>query len=95
LVELSGAGLGSRPEDPQGLAEKILYLSSNSDLCREMGQNGFAFALANSSRNRLADGYLSLLQKTVDENKALDQFETNRISKKAEKISSGKESVSV
>ena len=95
LVELSGAGLGSPPEDQRGLAKKILCLSSDSDLCREMGQNGFAFVLANSSRNRLADSYLSLLQKTVGENKALDQLRTNRISEKAEKISRGKESVSV
>jgi colanic acid biosynthesis glycosyl transferase WcaI len=95
LVELCGAGLGSRPEDSRGLAEKILYLSSDSDLCREMGQSGLAFVLANSSRERLADSYLSLLQKTMGASEALNHFETNRISEKAEKISRSKESVSV
>jgi glycosyltransferase involved in cell wall biosynthesis len=95
LVERCGAGLGSRPEDSRGLAEKILYLSSDSDLCHEMGQSGLAFVLANSSRNRLADSYLSLLQKTVGENETLNQLETNRISEKAEKNNRSKESVSI
>ena len=61
LVELSGAGLGSRPEDPEGLAEKILFLKDNPDLCREMGQAGYAFVVANSSLGRVASHYLELL----------------------------------
>jgi colanic acid biosynthesis glycosyl transferase WcaI len=65
LVELSGAGLGSRPEDPRGLAEKILYLEGNPGVRAEMGQNGFAFVVTNSSRQRLADTYLDLLKKTA------------------------------
>jgi colanic acid biosynthesis glycosyl transferase WcaI len=93
LVEISGAGLGSRPEDSQGLSEKILYLSENPDLCGEMGQSGLAFVLANSSRERLADAYLNLLKTTVDKTGNLSNFETNRISKKAENISREKVSV--
>jgi len=65
LVEISGAGLGSKPEDPAGLAEKILYLKENPDLRVEMGRSGYAFVLANSSRVRLADGYLGLLETTA------------------------------
>jgi colanic acid biosynthesis glycosyl transferase WcaI len=96
LVEMSGAGLGSRPEDPQGMAEKILYLRDNSVLCREMGQSGYSFALANSSRTRLADNYLNLLMKNVKAKTALVQNQGNQIEIKVEDINRKKrESVSV
>lgn len=80
LVELSGAGLGSKPEDPVGLAEKILYLKNNPEQCHEFGRNGYAFVLANSSRKRLADNYLELLSKTTGRK----EIEANRIRRKAE-----------
>jgi colanic acid biosynthesis glycosyl transferase WcaI len=70
LVEISGTGLGSKPEDPRGLAEKILYLKENPQLRAEMGRSGFAFVLANSSRQHLADDYLDLLEKTAGKAKS-------------------------
>jgi glycosyltransferase involved in cell wall biosynthesis len=84
LVEVSGAGLGSKPEDPRGLAEKILYLKENPDLRSEMGRSGFAFALANCSRRRLADRYFDLLKKTAEtESRPIG---AHKIEKKAENI---------
>jgi colanic acid biosynthesis glycosyl transferase WcaI len=97
LVELSGAGLGSRPEDPQGLAEKVLYLRDDSTLCREMGQCGYSFVLANSSRRRLAEEYFELLNKITAKQAISSQKEPYQISIKAENNSSEKkrETVSV
>ena len=54
-----------RPEDPEGLAEKILFLKDNPDLCREMGQAGYAFVVANSSLGRVASHYLELLGQLI------------------------------
>ncbi len=86
LVELSGAGLGSRPEDPQGIAEKIQYLRDNNDICLEMGESGYSFALANSSRSRLADYYLELLKKNVGKGTITTQINSNQIEIKVENI---------
>jgi glycosyltransferase involved in cell wall biosynthesis len=66
LVENAGAGLAARPEDPQDLAAKIEYLYDRSDICHKMGQCGYSFALANCSRNRLAEEYLDTLAHIVN-----------------------------
>ena len=66
LVESSGAGVGSTPENAAELAEKILMLSSRPDLCDQMGRDGYTFALANCSRTRLADQYLEVLNSVVN-----------------------------
>lgn len=65
LIENAGAGLAVRPEDAGDLAEKIMILFNDRELCRNSGRNGYSFALANCSRNRLADQYLEILQKVV------------------------------
>ncbi|HEX2898038.1 MAG TPA: glycosyltransferase family 4 protein [candidate division Zixibacteria bacterium] len=65
LVEQSGAGIGVSPENSRELADQITYLFQNPELCREMGESGFAFALANASRSSLADRYLDVLEKLV------------------------------
>jgi colanic acid biosynthesis glycosyl transferase WcaI len=65
LVERAGAGIGATPEDPQDLASKILFLHSRPELRKQLGQDGYTFALANCSRTRLADQYLKLLNGMV------------------------------
>lgn len=67
LVEQSGAGIGVTPENCRELAGQISYLFQNPELCLEMGESGYAFALANASRSSLADRYLDVLKKLVIE----------------------------
>ncbi len=67
LVENSGAGIGVTPENSQELAEQISRLYRDPVLCTEMGESGYAFALANASRPNLADRYLDVLKKLVIE----------------------------
>ena len=62
LVERSGAGIGSTPEDSHEMAEKILFLCRNENLRRKMGDDGYTFAVANASRKRLANNYLAVLE---------------------------------
>ncbi|MGH8014790.1 MAG: glycosyltransferase family 4 protein [Candidatus Zixiibacteriota bacterium] len=65
LVEVSGAGLGVTPEDSIALAAQIEFLSENNELCLKMGERGHSFALANASRQRLAENYLKVLTNLV------------------------------
>jgi len=65
LIESAGAGLAARPEDAGDLAEKIMILHNDRGLCRNLGESGYSFALANCSRARLADQYFEILQATI------------------------------
>lgn len=62
LIESAGAGLAARPEDARDLAEKIMILYNDRRLCRSLGESGYSFAMANCSRERLADQYLEVLR---------------------------------
>ena len=68
LVESAGAGIGITPEDSDELAVNIEQLEKDEELRHQMGQSGYAFALANASRKRLADDYLRLLDAVVSGN---------------------------
>jgi len=70
LVEQSGAGIGVTPENSLELAEAIKFLLENEALRRQMGENGYAFVLANASRKKLADDYLKILQDMVHGNRS-------------------------
>jgi len=65
LVEKSGAGLGARPEDADDLALKIIHLRHDREMRRAMGRDGYSFALANSSRARLAEDYKVILKGVI------------------------------
>ena len=65
LVESAGAGIGITPEDSGELATEIEHLQRDEKLCLQMGQSGYAFAVANASRRRLAADYLWLLDAVV------------------------------
>ena len=67
LVESAGAGIGITPEDSDELAAEIEHLQKDEELRLQMGQSGYAFAVANASRKRLADDYLWLLDAVVSE----------------------------
>ncbi len=66
LVENSGAGIGTTPEDVEEMAEKIMYLYRDEKLRQKMGQDGYSFALANASRIKLADEYYEIMRNMVD-----------------------------
>lgn len=65
LIESAGAGIAARPEDAGDLAEKIMILYNDRGLCRNLGNSGYSFALANCSRDRLADQYLEILRTII------------------------------
>jgi len=65
LVKKAGAGLSCTPENAEELAEKILVLYNNDDYRHSMAHNGYSYVVANSSRKRIADEYLMLLNDVV------------------------------
>lgn len=88
LVERSGAGLGSTPEDPDDLSAKILKLRNEPEICRRMGRDGYTFAVANCSRNRLADFYLEALNSVVTGHRvAIDTPTRAKVASRARKSS--------
>ncbi len=66
LVEKHGAGISISPENSEEMAESIIYLFENGEVRRRMGENGYAYVLANASRKQLADDYLVILQALLD-----------------------------
>lgn len=66
LVEHSGAGIASIPEDPNDMAEKILQLYRDPERRYQMGKDGYSFVLANASRLKLADDYAEILSRLVE-----------------------------
>lgn len=66
LVESSGAGIGSQPEDAADMAEKINLLYHDQGLRRKMGEDGYTFAISNCSRTRLAEKFMAILLDLCD-----------------------------
>lgn len=53
LLEKANAGLVVEPENPEALAEAILYLYNHPEKRKEMGENGFEYIRKHYSRDRL------------------------------------------
>ncbi|MCK6626357.1 MAG: glycosyltransferase family 4 protein [Anaerolineae bacterium] len=69
LVQRAGAGLVVEPENPQQLAETVLTLYNNPDLCAVYGQNGRNFVELHYSRQQLAEELEQLLKEVVNGSK--------------------------
>jgi len=53
LIEKAQCGICIGPENPEGLAEKIVYLAENRELCRKYGQQGREYVTENLSLKRV------------------------------------------
>jgi colanic acid biosynthesis glycosyl transferase WcaI len=67
ILEQSGCGECSEPNDPQALAEAVLRLMTDSGRRRDMGANGRVWVEQHGSRARLAASYRGLLHGIVNE----------------------------
>jgi glycosyltransferase involved in cell wall biosynthesis len=65
LVERAGCGIWVKPENPAALAEGVLKLYRNSQLCRQLGENGRRFAERHFDRKKFALQYEEILQQVV------------------------------
>jgi colanic acid biosynthesis glycosyl transferase WcaI len=65
VIVRSGGGLCVLPEDPDRLAEAILRLKKNPELCQKLGQNGREFALQNHSPQAAARHFERLLEEAM------------------------------
>jgi len=61
LAEDNNCGLFVDPEDPQDLADKILYLKSNPEVCSEMGRNARILAETTYDKSILCGKFADLV----------------------------------
>jgi glycosyltransferase involved in cell wall biosynthesis len=59
MVEQHNCGLFVSPEDPKDLAEKLLYLKSNPELVRSMGNNARKLAETTYDKSILCDKFVN------------------------------------
>ncbi len=66
LLRQAEAGLVCQPQSPSEMAEAVLRLASDPDLCRRLGLNGRAYALEHASYRQRAAEYLKVLEEGSD-----------------------------
>lgn len=65
-------GIAVKPEDPEGFADALEYLSEHLDECREMGNNARRLAEERFSRTGLAAEFVSFLEKEYNNVDSID-----------------------
>lgn len=68
LVEEGGCGLCIEPEDDRELAEAVLRLAREPELCRKLGESGAEFVARRFDREVLAMEYLGVLEGVARDN---------------------------
>jgi glycosyltransferase involved in cell wall biosynthesis len=61
LVETSQSGLLVKPENPEDMAQQILRLYQDSELCKRLGNNGQMFVHAHYNRKEIAEKFERLM----------------------------------
>jgi len=69
LVEEANAGIFVQPENALSFTEAVMKLKNNPHLAAEFGRNGLAYVHKNYDRKKLAEKYISLIEKIVKEQK--------------------------
>ncbi len=65
LIENARAGLFVEPENPQAFAEAVVALKNNPELMKSCSRNGLTYVMENFSREKLAEKYLTILEKIL------------------------------
>jgi glycosyltransferase involved in cell wall biosynthesis len=66
ILESSGSGIYTPPENADGLCDAILQLQQQPSQRQAMGRNGREYIVQNLSRQRTAADYLGVLQTLVE-----------------------------
>jgi colanic acid biosynthesis glycosyl transferase WcaI len=66
ILEQARGGLVVEPENPEALADAILYLSANRDKARELGRNGREHIVHEFSRGQTAEKYIGVLERLLN-----------------------------
>lgn len=65
FVELGKCGISIEPDNSNRLAESILVLYSDKEMCKQMGYNARCYVCENFNRNKATDKFLKILQNQV------------------------------
>ncbi|MFM2395284.1 MAG: hypothetical protein RLZZ546_3267, partial [Bacteroidota bacterium] len=66
LVEDANCGIYVEPENPEAFEEAILKFKNNKNEIMKMGLNGYNYAKLNFDRIKLADQYITLINKSIN-----------------------------
>jgi len=66
LLQEAEAGLCIEPENPADLANAVLQLADDPQLCQSLGANGRRYILRNFTRRRAASHYLQVLDRLLE-----------------------------
>lgn len=69
LVETANCGVYAEPENIQDIEEKVRYCMTIKNDLDQMGRNGYEYAKTNFDREKLAEKYLSELEKVAKKRK--------------------------
>ena len=65
LVETADCGIYVEPENPKAIADGIISILENTDRLKEMGRNGYQYAIKNFDRQYLAQKYLDYIKEVI------------------------------
>ncbi len=69
LIQEANAGISIEPENPKAIVDAILKLADTPEQkLIEMGQNGRKFVLENHEYSVLADKFLNVIEKSINNN---------------------------
>jgi colanic acid biosynthesis glycosyl transferase WcaI len=66
ILEQARGGLVVEPENPEALANAILYLAANREKAREFGRNGREYIVREFSRRQTAEKYIGVLERLLN-----------------------------
>lgn len=68
LIEKAGCGICIGPEDPEKLAEKIMYLYENRDVCNNFGDQGRKYVVNNFSLKKAVNDIENMFDELILDN---------------------------
>jgi colanic acid biosynthesis glycosyl transferase WcaI len=66
ILEQARGGVVVEPENPEALANAILYLAANPEKAREFGRNGREYIVREFSRGQTAEKYIGVLERLLN-----------------------------
>lgn len=69
LLENAEAGMTVLPEDPQAIADAIVYLAKYPDLCNSLGKQGRQYVMTHYDRSMIAQNFATMIEQLIAKQK--------------------------
>ena len=71
LVKDNALGVFSAADDSEQMAERIMVMYNNRELCEEYGRNARQYILDNVSKEKSTQKYVDVIKEVVEKNKKM------------------------